>query len=388
MDGKPTRFHYGLGSVIERKTKKGGKTFGIDYKINGAPRVRKAIKGARTRADALKVLTNELSAAFQEENGFKRDVPELTFAEMEAKYMEKYSKPNKRSWKSDESYLKTLCAAFGQLPLNKIVPEMIEDYKIARLKAGLKPISINRHLDCGQTLYSKAIDWNYCSFNPFKKVDRFSEAGTEKQRILTKSEEERLLRACPDYLKNILAIGLWTGMRRGELLPLKWADVHFDKALIRVALPKEGKSKEVPINDELMAVLKSLRSKAGGNEYVFTNPTTGTCYKDPKRSFHSACTAAEIIGLRFHDLRHSFITREIQAGVQSQIIMSITGHTTEKTFRRYAHPQQEDRLRAVQLLCKNPAKNPDENEPPCQTCVERGSNGPVTVPATKTESVS
>jgi hypothetical protein len=147
----------------------------IDYQIDGL-RVRKAVKAARTRTDALKVLNAEVSDAFREKHGFKKDVPVLSFREMGDLYMEHYSKPKKKSWEtSDRVFLGSLGRAFGDFKLGNLRPEMVEDYMTKRLADGLKPCSVNREVSCLRTIYNVAISWGYVSENPVKKVKLFSE---------------------------------------------------------------------------------------------------------------------------------------------------------------------------------------------------------------------
>lgn len=87
---------YGIGSVILRKTKNKEERFYIHYQID-KHRVRKVVKGARTKADALKALNSEIADALRGEYNFKKQDSEITFHDMADIYLEKYAKPNKRS---------------------------------------------------------------------------------------------------------------------------------------------------------------------------------------------------------------------------------------------------------------------------------------------------
>jgi integrase len=377
-----TRFTYRNGSIIERKTKGGGKTFAIHYQIEGK-RVRHAVKGAQTRAEAITVLNIERTDAFREAHGLKRETPKLTFAEMADKYLEKSAKPNKKSWKSDETYLKTLKNEFGKLMLRDVTAEKIEDYKSRRLEVGLKGSSINRHLACLGVLFSTAIKWGYAVDNPVRQVKKFSEKGNVRERILSPDEEVRLTPVLPEYVRHIVSVAINTGMRRGEILSLKWADVDFDAEIIRIVKSKSGKPQTVPINSSLLSELRTLRATAGKNEHVFTNPETGKHYVDPKRAFKSALVAAGISGLTFHGLRHTCATRLIKF-VDVATVRDVMRHANIATTGRYLHPQADEKRRAVERLCE---KSP-QPESPCQTGGKPESGEPVAVPVSETELAS
>ena len=93
-----------------------------------------------------------------------------------------------------------------------------------------------------------------------------------------------------------------------------------------------------------------------GYEYLFTNPKTGTRYKDIKTTWHTACRNAGIDNLRIHDLRHTFGTRADDAGVPLVAISKVMGHASIQTTMRYAHATDEGKRRAVEALERKPEK--------------------------------
>jgi len=346
-----TRFNYGIGSVILRKTNRKEEKYYIDYQIDGR-RVRKTVKGAQTRADALKVLNAEVSDAFRGKHGFKKDVPLLSFREMADLYLERYSKPKKKSWKTtDLVFLGPLKRAFGDLKLGYVKAEMVEEYMAKRLADGLKPCSVNREVSCLRTIFNVAISWGYASENPVKKVKLFSEKENIRERVLLPEEETKLLLSCSPHLRPILEVALNTGMRRGEIFQLRWEHVDLEMGEIRIVRSKSGRGRVVSINSGLLAVLKGLRSEAGSGFYVFINPETGKPYVDVKRAFQTACRRAGIKDLRFHDLRHTFASRLVKRGVDLILVKELMGHASVITTQRYTHSQAAEKKRAVELLC-------------------------------------
>jgi excisionase family DNA binding protein len=345
-----TRWTYGIGSVILRRTKNKEVKFYIDYQIDGR-RARKVLKGISTRAEAVKALNSDVSAALSGKYPWKASNLRMTFLEMADLFLEKYSKVNKKGWKkSDRVYLKKLKAFFGRKKLADITAQMIEEYKPKRLSEGLKKSSVNRELSCLRKIFNVAIAWGYASENPVKKVKFFSESGCLRERVLTEDEEGKLLDACPSYLKQIVIFALHTGMRRGEILNLKWQNVDFDKREIKITESKSGKGRVIPVNPVLFALLVGLKSQDGNTEYVFTNPETGKPFIDIKKSFTSACTKAEIDDLKFHDLRHTFASRLVKKGVDLATTRELLGHSSITTTQRYLHSQVKEKIAAVNCL--------------------------------------
>ncbi len=92
-------------------------------------------------------------------------------------------------------------------------------------------------------------------------------------------------------------------------------------------------------------------------EYVFANPDTSKPYADVKRAFGTACKKAGIVGLRFHDLRHTFATRLVANGVDLITVRDLLGHSTVKMTERYTHLNQDQKKNAVELLVENEKKS-------------------------------
>jgi integrase len=160
-------------------------------------------------------------------------------------------------------------------------------------------------------MLNKAVEWGMLETSPFTKGSRLVlKENNYRLRFLTESEIEALLKACDDlrtctpHLRPIVETALLTGMRRNELLSLKWEQVR--NGFIYLTETKSGKAWQIPINDRLAEVLRQVRR---GNQlkspYVFCGPD-GKRFLEVKRPFASACRKAGIEAFRFHDLRHTF----------------------------------------------------------------------------------
>lgn len=258
--------------------------------------------------------------------------------------------------------MKELVKFFGDTELRKITPLMIERFRKSRLKTGNTKSTCNRYLALLKRMFNIAIEEGYAEENPVKKIKFYSEGDTLKERVLTEEEEERLMEASSNHLKSILTVALNTGMRRGEILNLQWRQIDIRVRRVRVEKTKSGKVRHIPMNDILFEELLKLRDRNTQGLYVFFNPETGKPYVDMKKGFKAACRRAEIQGLRFHDLRHTFASRLVQNGVDIETVRDLLGHHSISVTQRYVHSNDEMKRKAVELLNMNPEKEARKKE--------------------------
>ncbi|MDH5466519.1 MAG: tyrosine-type recombinase/integrase [Candidatus Aminicenantes bacterium] len=345
-----SRHNYGYGAIYIRDTKAGKPRFYLDYYDRNRRRVQKLVKNVTTWQEAHEALKNAVLKEHFDEYGIGKQKQQIRFQELSELFLENYSKPNKKSWKCDYYAIEAhLIPFFGRCTLTEITPLLVEKFRAEKLNAGLAKSSTNRLLALLKRMYSVANTWNLVKINPVKQVKLFSEQDNKRERILSSQEEERLLLECADHLKPIIIMGLNSGMRRNEILTLSWSQVDLKQRLIHVIKTKSGKNRMIPINDVLFNVLCGLK-KLNTNDYVFPNPATGEPFKSIRHSFENACRRANIKGLRFHDLRHSFSCRLLQKGCDIETLRSLLGHHSITVTERYIHTNEEQKRKAVDLL--------------------------------------
>ncbi len=139
-------------------------------------------------------------------------------------------------------------------------------------------------------------------------------------------------------------------MRRGEIFGLTWDRVDLTHGFILLHTTKNGERREIPINGTLRVQLEKLAlSNVDGRKFVF-HEKDGKPFDSVKRSFKTACDDAKIKDFHFHDLRHTFASQLVMAGIDLTTLKELLGHKDIKMTLRYAHLAPSHKLRAVELL--------------------------------------
>jgi len=284
-----------------------------------------------------------------------------TFAE---RYME-YAKTNKRSWLRDEQLLKPLKEFFrAERQLANITPPEVEEYKLWRRKQ-VSGSTVNRELALLKHMFNLAINWDlYAGLNPIRKVKFFQEV-TLGFRVLHPEEETRLLKHATPAIQDIIIYALNTGCRIGEIFALRWQNVDFQKELINVFAGKTQKVRVVPINKPVRRIL-DFWALGRKNEYVFYNQKTGERFVDLDAGLRLACEKAEIQGVTWHTLRHTFASRLLDRGVDIMTVKELLGHSTVTVTMRYTHSNLGSKALAVRKL-EGPATILLHSAPKCSS---------------------
>ena len=315
----------------------------VDFTCKGR-RITRVVGVSKRQAEARAAMIK--ADILRDPYDFGRKKPEILFEDQAREYMELYSKQNKKSWISDEYSLDNLKEFFKGKCLSEISPDLIEKYRLKRKADGVSPATINRELACLNTLFNKAVEWERIETNPARKIKKLKEPGG-KERILSPDEMRRLIDMANPAIRPVLVTALNTGMRRGEILSLRWKDIDLVRGYIFIEDSKSGRSRKVPINGEVFEALGGLKQDG---ELVLSNAETGSHIKDVKTAFKGTCRRAKIKGLRFHDLRHTAASKMIEAGVDIVTVSKILGHASIQVTMRYAHPTPENMRLAVEKL--------------------------------------
>jgi integrase len=266
-----------------------------------------------------------------------------------------------------------ILAAFDSIldrQLDKVTPLDLARYAKKQIDKGRKPASIERPARTLHAALEKAVEWKLISSNPLHGVIRRKQGRLRlaeialqpierRVRYLTPEEEQRLREAlrsrderARDYLLPAVITSMLTGLRRGELFKLTWGDVdsRSRQLTVRASTAKAGKTRHVPMNAEVIEILKAWKPDgASDKDFVFVTPT-GLPIISPKKAFGALMLAARISDFTWHDLRHTFASKLAMRGVDLLTIKELLGHASVKMTEVYAHLQPDRHQAAVALL--------------------------------------
>ena len=306
--------------------------------------------GAVSKSEAEKIENGFKYKIQQRQNGLISQTikEEKTFGFLCNEFL-KYSKLNKKSYKADLSrinILKTMISSAKKI--NNIKASDIEKIKSKLLLRNCTKTTVNRYIEILSKMFNIAVDNEWLNKNPIKREMRFP-IKNYVVRYLTKEEEDKLMEATPEHFKPIIITALQTGLRRRNLLDLKWEQIDFCFGIIRVPENKGNKNIIIKITNKLEKVLKKLY-KDRKSDYVFINPNTGNKYVDFGREWNKIKEKAGIKNFRFHDLRHTVGTRLAEAGVPINTIKDLLAHSDIHTTMRYIHTVSADMEKAMDIL--------------------------------------
>jgi len=278
---------------------------------------------------------------------------------------------HQKAFQSKRNRVNLLLTEFGDVPLTVFTTKALEQFQAKKLKECKKsqkeakpdadknevpkfrkPATINRDLSVLKHMLKKAVEWQMVPEEVLKGIAKVGKLPENNRRLRYLSKEEcgKLIEKCKDHVKPIVITALNTGMRRGEILSLTWDRIDLTHGFILLDVTKNGERREIPINATVRAQLEELAMRnVDGHRHVF-HDKTGKPYLDVKRSFLKACSDAGITDFHFHDLRHTFASHLVMAGVDLTTVKELLGHKDITMTLRYAHLAPEHKAKAVEIL--------------------------------------
>lgn len=289
-----------------------------------------------------------------------------------AKYVGGRKVAGVRSLEPALANLRALKEHFNRKRIKLITPTDIEEFKAIRLITPTKndllraakenaPVSctrtiaaVNRELELLRAMFNFAKREGWLMRSPFEFCSNLISKADEakRDRTLTHDEELRLLEALNKprrrHLLPFVITALDTALRRGELFKLRWNDVDFKNFLIfiKATNTRTQTARIVGMTPRVESELRKLYEIAAEKEDGLVFGLTNTI----KNGLKSALKEAGIEGFRFHDSRHTAITRMVNEGLPSAEVMKTSGHTQMTTFQRYVNPLAETVRRNAERL--------------------------------------
>lgn len=265
-----------------------------------------------------------------------RPAESLTLAQILTRYRDEVS-PKKRSSVSEIARINAILRR--PICFRTLSTADLASYRDERLKT-VAPATVVRELNT----ISHAIDtarreWGiHLAQNPVKLVRRPALPRGRTRRI--EGNEEQLLLNAADagrvrYLRPLIVLAIETGMRRGELLSLRWEHVDFDQRVAHLPMTKNGLSRDVPLSTRAVETLRAM--KTGESETVFTAAPNAV-----RLAWERLTRRVGLEDLHLHDLRHEAVSRLFEKGFNVAEVATISGHRELRMLQRYTHLQAAD----------------------------------------------
>jgi len=334
-----------MATIEERRNDDGTRGYRVKIRLKNFPTVSETFE---RKTDARR-WAEKTETAMREGRHFpERRKQTKTVAELADRYIREVC-PEKKRGDEIERLLRWWKAEHGHRVLSELTPEVLAEI---RDKLGAKPsgrgkgggtisgATVNRYMGAlSQVLTMASREWGWMAENPVRRLTRRKET-RGRVRMLSESEREKLLEACRAsgawYLESVVILALATGMRRGEILGLRWPDIDLRRARLTLEDTKNGERRGVTLARPALAVLTELgKVRRIDTDLVF--PGTGSF----EHSWGRAVRKAKIIDFRFHDLRHTAASYLAMSGCTPSEIGAVLGHKTLAMVQRYAHLHDE-----------------------------------------------
>lgn len=299
----------------------------------------------------------------------------------------------RKSGTADLARMKKCFAEFWNRKLNDQTMKIaITNWRKKRLEDGTKPATLNKDIAVLKRVYSWAVENDYLSKNPILTLKPFKLDKAPKVRYLSPEEEKALMEALDareakkkaerdhanelrakfshkplpslqghhyvDHVQVMILLSLHTGVRRGELFTLDWQDINFTERMLTVRgeNAKSGQTRRIPLNSVVLEAVRLWHEQTGGEELVFRGKG-GKRFDNANSAWEALLKDAKISSFRWHDMRHSFASKLVIAGVDLNTVRELLGHVDLLTTLRYAHLAPHVKAAAVEALVSANADN-------------------------------
>ena len=270
--------------------------------------------------------------------------------------------PRKRG-KKQTGQLEWWRSQIGNHKLKDLTPALISEYrdKLAKEKSGRTgkdrtAATVNRYLALLSHACTVAVkEWQWMAVNPLVQISKPREA-QGRTRFLSDEEKERLLVTCRSsesmHLYPVVVLALSSGMRRGEILGMKWENVDLKNRRITLVQTKNGERRVVPLVGKAYELVRDLYLKMEPEGYSFVFPSPGNPAQSIciRTAWGTALKRARIKNFRFHDLRHSTASYLAMNGASLIEIAGILGHKTLQMVKRYSHLSEDHKAAVLEKM--------------------------------------
>lgn len=333
-----------MATIELRRAGDGSISYRAKVRLNGHPPEHATFK---RKTDATK-WAHSVEVAMREGRYFKTaEAKKHTFAELVDRYLIEVLPDRPKNAANTLRHLGFWKQKLGTLALADITPALLVRYRnellaeTTRLKKLRSNATVVRYLASISHAFSVAMkDWQWVTDNPVSKISKPRQA-RGRERYLSDDERERLLTACRAasnrYLLPVVVLAISTGMRRGEIMNLRWSDVDLKRGTIILTATKNDTSRAVPLSGLALMLLQDLAKVRRLDTPLLFPGTLPQKPMDLKKAWELAMAQAELQDFRFHDLRHTAASYLAMNGATTVEIAAVLGHKTLQMVKRYSH---------------------------------------------------
>lgn len=260
-----------------------------------------------------------------------------TVKDFASRYLESYAVVHKKSWIEDKELLaRYILPPFGDRLIHEISKAELVSFHASMCAT---PYAANRALQLLNVMYKFAQDWGFypeLRKLPTRGIKYFQEK--PRDRFLSEEELDRLGRAINSvrsaHLRALLWLYLLTGLRKTELLAVRWKDIDFKSRELTIPETKNGRKHFVPLSRPAIALFNSIPRRS---EFVFPGRKPGTHLTRFERCWNRVRKAANLQDVRIHDLRRTVGSWLAQSGRPLRLIADVLNHKDMKSTLIYAH---------------------------------------------------
>ncbi len=352
------RSRRGFGSIIVRRNKAGERIYYARYILDGRQHWESC--GLR-RKDAEARLAAVRKALAEGEALGVRPLTAATFEDFRPVVEPILRRHAPSAFETETGRYKILAGYFGAKPLHEVTTSDLRDFLLSRMvgkkpRRPAKPGTVNRWLSLVSVVFREAVARGYARANPAKGIKREREA-LKPVPFLGTADVAKLLAACPEDVYGPALVAVDCGLRRGEILGLRWADVDATAGKRGALVVRRSKSQPriVPVTARVRDFLDRLRaSRTGPVKLAGTEPVFPAFQgKRAERLTHALIAAAEragFPGLTLHGLRHVYGSSLVRSGVPVSTVAVLLGDSLAVAMRYARHAPKGHEFEAVERL--------------------------------------
>lgn len=348
-----------MPTIEGRKHKNGRTTYRVQVRVQGHPPVYRTFQ----RSTDARLWAQQTEASIRRGDALpSSENRKRVFRDLVEQYLDTVKRRKPEAHPKQRQIMNWWKQHLGHYYLANITPAVIAEKRNALLAENIghnspryrSPATANRYLAALSKAFADAVkEWHWTVENPVLRVSKEPEP-SGRVRFLSDDERNSLLATCKKSrlpeLEVIVLLALTTGMRRGEIMGLRWRDLDLDRKLAVLHETKNNERRSAPLVPKVLELLIGrARSAHKQGDLVFKQPGTDKVIQ-LDFWFKEAVKAANIEGFRFHDLRHTAASYLAMSGSTPGEIAAVLGHKTLQMVKRYAHLSNEHTSAVVERM--------------------------------------